>query len=615
MIWCGTAALLVMAGAGRAQGAALSNQEKAALELGKLTDAMHRVQSVLAESAPDESRALRAGNRYVQQERVEERMAEVRDLLKRGQWDEALELMADIRKHLDVLMKLLLNRDLGLEQLLAEIAQLEAFKKRVEELIVDQQARKEAAARTEALQRHLAELQRAAADIDRLAENQRQLREQANAAGLAAPEGTAQDMAQREGELQKAASDLVQRTRDLEQQHRRVGAPDKAVDSDPAATPAGGGACSGSCQRAAGAMGKAQESLGANQPERSLQDMDESLRQLDAAKQALDEMMEAARRELLALPFEQQAAAQTTTQVDTERLAEEMRSAGASRGEKRTEEAPGAQNVAQAVPKQKAAAGQLKEHKPSQAKQQQQDAKAELERAAKQLEDALAQLRQQLQDEVLRALEERFGAMLAKQKELSARTLVTDRLRTEAQSSGGALPEALATRCAELGNGELALAAEAADALKLLEEEGTTAVFPEIVLEIKADLEGVAARLHAGQTSPPTPAMQAEIEDGLRMLIDALRRTIEDNDAGKAGQCNGEPPLVPKSAEIKLILAMQKRVAKRTQTYDVEVLDASRATDEGRAAAEEIARKQGRVEELTRKLATVQDKQPEGQSR
>ena len=61
--------------------------------------------------------------------------------------------------------------------------------------------------------------------------------------------------------------------------------------------------------------------------------------------------------------------------------------------------------------------------------------------------------------------------------------------------------------------------------------------------------------------------MQAEIEDTLRMLIDSLRRMIEDGD-GQCGSCNGEPPLVPLSAELKMILALQKRVHGRTKTYD-----------------------------------------------
>ena len=67
------------------------------------------------------------------------------------------------------------------------------------------------------------------------------------------------------------------------------------------------------------------------------------------------------------------------------------------------------------------------------------------------------------------------------------------------------------------------------------------------------------------------------------MAKPALRRTIEDNEGGQAGQCNGEPPLVPMSAELKLIVGLQKRVAKRTQEYDAHVPQPQRATDDGKA--------------------------------
>jgi hypothetical protein len=167
-------------------------------------------------------------------------------------------------------------------------------------------------------------------------------------------------------------------------------------------------------------MGKAQQKLGQNQPERSLEDMDQPLRKLAEAKKALEEMTEEAKRELLALPFEQLAKNQEVTRIDTDKLAEDMEKAGEGKEGEAKKSTPGTKNVQQAVPKQKAAAGQLKEYKPGKAKQDQQDAKEDLEEAKKKLEDALAQLRQQLQDEVLRALEERFGAMLTKQKELAA---------------------------------------------------------------------------------------------------------------------------------------------------------------------------------------------------
>jgi hypothetical protein len=194
--------------------------------------------------------------------------------------------------------------------------------------------------------------------------------------------------------------------------------------------------------------------------------------------------------------------------------------------------------------------------------------------------------------------------MLAKQKEISARTKVTDRLRGEALTANGQLPAALVKRCAELAGGEIELAGEAAAALKLLTEEGTTAVFPEIVQELEQDLRHVGNRLHGRDTAAVTQQKQADIEETLRTLINALRRAIEDGEGGQCGQCNGEPPLVPLSAELKLVQALQKRVAKQTKAYDKQVPAQMRVTEEAKGEATEISRKQGRVEDLTRKLAS-----------
>jgi len=119
----------------------------------------------------------------------------------------------------------------------------------------------------------------------------------------------------------------------------------------------------------------------------------------------------------------------------------------------------------------------------------------------------------------------------------------------------------------------------------------------------------VASRLGDNKTAAVSQGIQAEIEDTLRMLLDALRRTIEENEGGRCGQCNGQPPLVPLSAEVKLILAMQKRVAMRTKAYDGATPQAERESQQAVDQAEEIARKQGRVHSLTRKLAHKQNKE------
>lgn len=50
-------------------------------------------------------------------------------------------------------------------------------------------------------------------------------------------------------------------------------------------------------------------------------------------------------------------------------------------------------------------------------------------------------------------------------------------------------------------------------------------------------------------------------------------------------------------------MAMQKKVLKRTKAFDADVPVAKRSDGEARDEASEISRKQGRVKQLTRKLA------------
>ena len=594
------------------QGTPISAQEKARLRFEALHESMQRLQVALSASSPEESEVLAVGNKFVQESRIRERMEDVKKLLAQSRWDEALEEMGEVREHLHELVNLLLNRDLDLADLMKEIEKLESFSQRVDDLIDQQRAEKNDAARTEALEEHLERLQQAAAALDQLAQQQQGLRQRANAAGLSASAEDAEEMEQQEAELAEQAEALAEEMKALERDSRELaesGDGDGGTEAGSPSSSAASGACSGACQGASESMGEAQEKLGQNKPESSLEEMDRALQKLDEAKKALEELFEEAERELLKLPMEQQAANQEETRAETDALAREMEQNGA-KGEPSSEKAPGTENVQQAVPKQKAAAGQLKEHKPGKAKQEQHDALEDLEEAKQKLEDALAQLRQQLQDEVLRALEERFAAMLAVQKELSARTVATDRLSNESLTADGSLSSALIERCRELAEGELELASEAADALKLLEEEGTTAVFPELVDELESDLRTVGGRLAEPKTGQVTQMMQTEIEDLLETLLGALRRTIEENEGG-GGQCDGEPPLVPRSAELKLILALQKRVHKNTVDYDARVPEDTRENDDAQAAAAEVARKQGRVKALTRKLAIKINKEAE----
>ena len=83
-----------------------------------------------------------------------------------------------------------------------------------------------------------------------------------------------------------------------------------------------------------------------------------------------------------------------------------------------------------------------------------------------------------------------------------------------------------------LAEGENELELETIDALKLLEEDGTTAVFPPMVEQLRDELHDVAAGLRKHKTGAPMNLAQKDIEDLLEMLINALRRTIEKKEGG-----------------------------------------------------------------------------------
>jgi chromosome segregation ATPase len=523
----------------------VSKQEQAKRAFAKLTDRMQKLQVTLAATDPDKARLLGYANKYIEVKGINKKMTDIKELLQKENWDDALENCRKVIKDLDKLIEILLKGDSRIEELLKEMERLEAFKKRVEKLIGEQGKEKDDSSRSEALAKHLKDIEKAKAKIEDLIQEQKDIRKQANSKAFSASAKDNKDMAGQEGQLKSKTEGLAKDLKGLEKDAKDLaagGAGGKPGEGKPNEGKPGGGAggqgapsqssSSSAAKAAAGSMGNAQNKLQDQQPEGSLEHMDKAIDKLEAAKKDLEDMAEDARRRLQSLPFEQLAKTQEQTRIDTDRLAQDMEKSeqpgdDSGQGSKPT---PGKDNVQQAVPKQKSAAGQLKEHKPGKAKQDQQDAKDDLEEAKRKLDEALAQLRQELQDEVLRSLEERFGSMLAKQKTITTKTKQADRLRKQELTADGGLSSNLKDRCNKLATGEFELAADASGALKLLEEEGTTAVFPDLVAELRDDLKRVGRKLQLFQTGISTNSAQKEVEETLKMLIEALRQAIEDND-------------------------------------------------------------------------------------
>jgi chromosome segregation ATPase len=547
--------------------AAVGKQDLARAKFKELTERMQKLMGVLQSTEPEGSKILSLGLRFAQEKKLQARLDAAGTLLQQERWDEALVGMTEVKADLAKLLELLQNRDADLRKLLEEIERLSGLRDRVEALAKEQGEEKDDSARAEALKDHLADIEAKKQAIAALLAEQQKVREQTNELGTQAAAEAAQPLADKEGKLQEDTDKLAKAleaterkdaelkkdaaAREAKAKAAKDGKPSDGKESKPSeakpneAKPSdpkdgepkdgkpseGGGNCSGSAGKASQSMAQAQKQLGDKKPESSLKDQDHAIEALKQAQKELEKMAEEAQRELLKLPFEQQAKKQEQTQHATDTLAKDMEKADAQQDENgEPKQTPGKKRVQQAVPKQKAAAGQLKEYKP--AKQKQQDAKEDLEAAQKELEEAIAQLRQQLQDEVLRALEERFTAMLARQRELSAQTKTLHGTRNNVLTASGDLPAALVARIGELATGEDELRAEASDAHKLIEEDGTTATFGPITEQLRDDLAALVVRLRGNETGVPVQSAQREIEEMLELLINALRKTIELKEGG-----------------------------------------------------------------------------------
>jgi len=334
---------------------------------------------------------------------------------------------------------------------------------------------------------------------------------------------------------------------------------------------------------------------------------------LDNLKKALDDLKKE-RDRIAKLPPEHNdamAKAQDKTGDDTGDLAKKMAQAKSSaggqsgqpgqpgeggEGSEGSEGAPGTEDVQQAQQQMQQAAKKLGEKDPKSAQKPQKDAVDKLKKAREEIEKRLAQLRKEMQEELLAALEARFREMLNKQKPVTLETASLDGIRKQREWK-----RAEKLTCAKLGDEEKFIGSLADVALQIIKEDGTTIVFPRIVERLRDDLYAVSERLKAEQTDGYTQDLQLEIERTLQDLIEALQRAQEVSDQqgqpseGQPGQPQPQP-LVPDSAELKLIKNAQLRVNRLTTSFDKNRPSELKPTDA--KAVSDIARRQEDVHKM-----------------
>ena len=319
----------------------------------------------------------------------------------------------------------------------------------------------------------------------------------------------------------------------------------------------------------------AEQQLGQGRGKAGQQAEENALAELN---KALDQLRRE-RSRITSLPpeiFDQLADAQDETENKTGQLGDQMAEAsgsgssqpgggGASGGQPGSQ--PPQQQVQSAQKSMQQASRGLKRHQPGSASGDQAKAINQLEEALEEIEDRLRQLREEMQMERLARLEARFREMLARQEKVTRATLELHKKKTAA----GPVPRADRLALGKLAEEERVLSHQAQQALEIIIEDGTSVVFPAIVEQLRDDLRSVAGLLAARRTGSYTQNLQIEIEQTLKELIEALQQAQELKQQGGGGGGGGDEqdePLLPNSAELKLLRSAQLRVNRRTASFD-----------------------------------------------
>lgn len=263
------------------------------------------------------------------------------------------------------------------------------------------------------------------------------------------------------------------------------------------------------------------------------------------------------------------------------------------------------QELQQAIEQMQQAAEELEQANRQPAIEQQRQAEEKLRAAIERLEKILRQLREEEMQRELARLESRVRKMAQMQ---------TKQLESTEQLM--AIPAAQRDRQVDIRAGNLSfeqkkIVMEADRALLLLREEGSSVAFPEVLVQIRSDMERVADRLASVQLDGVTTAIQEDILASLEEMLAALQQAQRDLEEQRQqeqqpappGQSSGDQqqPLIEQIAELKLIRSMETRILNSTQRYAETATDPDQA-DEMRQLIRELAQRQSSLYRITRDI-------------
>jgi len=363
---------------------------------------------------------------------------------------------------------------------------------------------------------------------------------------------------------------------------------------------------SGDVGNAQGGMKGAEGSLSKGDRKGAKPDEEKAKADLEKAYKKL-EQFEQDLKKLLQLPdYDKMAKKQDDTTDKTEEVLKKMEQAGQQGnpqgGQQGGEPTPGQGQVQGAKGAMQRASRNLRDKSSKKANSNQKEAVDRLKDAQEQLEEALRQLREEEQLMLLDAIERRLNKMLQEQTKLRTDTIALN-LRLEDTKKADRKPaRADVDRARQLGEGEAGIAVEAEKLLEVLREEGSTVVIPDVVHDMRNDLDTLARRLTSLLAGEYTQEIQTDVIQTLKELIVVIQEERERRQGGGGGggqdsmEGDNEDSLLPNSAELKMLRSLQTRVNRRTQRF-------ARLREKEDDERTRLAEKQNGVADLTRTMA------------
>ena len=595
----------------------------------------------LQETEPERAKRLDEALQEARRLLLSERMGKITELLNQAQLESATgdqkAILADIRALLELLLDEKSDRDKARE----EYERLAEFKRQIEQVLQQERSEKREADRLANKSDTLKALEAKIKAIEALIERQKTLisgTEAARGEGIQAFGPLVPKQASIRKDTQAVVDEIAKEAGDKPGREGSEDAKEPGSEKPASASPSSESTEAGSSSSSTGrpaepgekslqqavqnqqqAEGKLQQGKG----KAAQQDEETALQNLE---RALADLKKESSR-IASLPpeaFEKMAGKQDDIAHQTSQIRERMKQGdpkggggqgedgqpGGQQGGGEQKPTPGQQKVQQAQQSMQKASGDLRKQEPTDASRQQGKAIKDLEEALREIEERLAQLREETQIEKLARLEARFREMLARQQKA---TLDTVGLEKKRQEAGGELKRTDRLAVAKVAAEELSLAEAAQQALDIILDDGTSVVFADVVEQVRDDLQSVAKLLDARQTDSYTTTLQNEIKITLEELIEALQEAQQQKKEGAqggGGGGGGDEPLLPGSAELKLLRSAQLRINRRTVAIDTARSEGTQLTDVMKQELQGLAGRQAEIGEMTIRILERSAGQP-----